>query len=133
MLEWLATKLAGKAIASVIPWKWVGIVGFVLALAFLILWLLWSKAELKAENAQLAADNSTLQTSNDSLSQAKDDLLKEKAALEDALAERDTTITTINADREAMRRRWQEAIRNEQEVRDWADTPLPDAVRGMLQ
>lgn len=56
-----------------------------------------------------------------------------RVVAEKALAERDKTINNINRQHAIERRRWKEATRHDPETRSWADTPLPDTVRGMLQ
>lgn len=52
---------------------------------------------------------------------------------EQVRAERDAQINEISRQRDAMRRRWQEALQNDQAARNWADTPLPDAVLELLR
>lgn len=133
MWSWLIGKVAGMAFGSSSLWKWVGIGVGAVAIAFFVLWLLWTKAEIKADLAQAEQNLAAMTTAYESNLAALQDLQNISKAKDKALAEREQAIQDINADRERIRRRWQEAIRNDKAVRDWADTPLPDAVRGMFQ
>ena len=113
--------------------KWIGIGLVMLCLVAACAWLKLDNANLKADLVAAHADIASVQAAYDQ-SQVVIDALQDAIATKDkALAERETTINTINADREAMRRRWQEAIRNDSEARDWGAVRLPDAVRGLLQ
>jgi LysB family phage lysis regulatory protein len=50
-----------------------------------------------------------------------------------AIVDRDTAVATINSRRDDTRRATQEAVRNDQAVRDWYNSPLPAAVRDRLR
>lgn len=113
--------------------KWIGIGLVMLCLVAACAWLKLDNSNLKADLVAAHADTASVQAAYDQ-SQVVIDALQDAIATKDkALAERETTINTINADREAMRRRWQEAIRNDSEAREWGAMRLPDAVRGLLQ
>jgi len=120
---------AGKA--SLLKWVVLG-VGLV-AVAIVILWLLWARAELRADLTLAEMDLAAMTTAYEANREALAELEQISEAKDKALAARDRAIKVIVAERDAVRRKWQEALRNEPETRDWADTPLPDAVHGLLQ
>lgn len=75
----------------------------------------------------------TLQAINANLGQLVDDLHAELAARDAALAERDRKVAGIEKQRTAALRALKEAIRNDQPTTAWADAPVPESVRGLLQ
>ncbi|MDY0308161.1 MAG: hypothetical protein RBR18_17160 [Desulfovibrionaceae bacterium] len=103
--------------------------GIALAFALLLCWALWLKSDLARERANSAA----LQTAYSASQAAFLDLQAAKERQDAALAEREATITTINAQREALRRKLGEVIAHDQIARDWASQPVPASVRGLLQ
>lgn len=113
--------------------KWVGLGIGTLAVVLLIVWLGWSRSSLKADLAVAQADLAAVTTALDSNRAALDELMAAAATQATALAERDRQISKINAQAKEWRRKWQEALRNDKTTREWADGPLPDAVRGMLR
>lgn len=117
--------------SSVFKWVGMGVVALVLTAAFC--WLGWGKAQAEAERDQVRAELVAVEAAHAASVAALQDLRQTVEAQRQALAERDQAINEINAQRETLRQRWQEAIRHDETVRDWADAPLPDAVRSMLQ
>lgn len=105
----------------------------VLAVAGAFAFLMWDRAEKQVEIERTRAELLVTQAAYNSARASINDLKANIASKDEALALREQAINTINADREALRRRWQEALRNEPDTRDWADTPLPDSVCGLLQ
>jgi septal ring factor EnvC (AmiA/AmiB activator) len=103
--------------------------GIALAFALLLCWALWLKTNLSTSEANFAA----LQTAYASQGQALSDIRTAYAEQEKALAAREATITTINSQREALRRKLGEVIAHDQDARDWASQPVPASVRGLLQ
>jgi hypothetical protein len=130
MFSWVST-VFGLFTGSSSKWIGIGLGG--LALAILLGWLLWSRASLKADLIQERADRITVQTALDAKVKAFDELQSAKEAAINALADRDKKISEITAQSRTWQRKWQEAVRNDQETRDWAGTPLPAAVRELLQ
>lgn len=129
LISWGANLFLGKS--SLFKWVATG-VGAVAVVIF-ILWLLWSRAELKAENIHLVDHNAALVSANETNIQTINEMREAQAATEAALAKRDEEYKQINAKASEFRRRWQEAKRHDQTVRDWADNPVPDAVRGLFE
>lgn len=109
----------------------IGLGVMVVVCAFLF--LLWDRAETKTELECTRTELVAVQTAYNSATAIIANLKADIITKDNALAERELAIHEINADREALRQRWQEAIRNEPDTRNWADTSLPDAVRSMLQ
>ena len=111
---------------------------FVIAIAILVvaaafMYLMWDRAEKQAEIERTRAELLVTKAAYNSARASINELKENMVSKDEALAQREQAINTINADREALRRRWQEEIRNDKITRDWADTPLPDSVRGLLQ
>ena len=125
------TGLFGSSSAGWLKWASLGV--GVLAVAAVVVWLGWSRANLRADLAQSEANLAAVQTAYDASRAAMATLQAVMAARAEALAERDNEISKINAQSRVWQRKWQEAIRNEPETRDWADTALPESVRSLLQ
>ena len=104
-----------------------------LVLAVLLGWLFWSRASLKADLIQERADRIAVQNAYDAKSAAFTELQAVTAATVKALADRDKQISQITAQSRVWQRKWQEAVRNDKETRDWAGTGLPASVRELLQ
>ena len=104
-----------------------------LAVLGLVLGLLWRNAALKADLAQAEADLATVMSAYEAEHEVRMQLVREAEATARVLLERETELQHISDQRDAERRRWQEVLRDDQTARDWADAPLPDAVRGMLR
>ncbi|WP_243546381.1 hypothetical protein [Pseudodesulfovibrio tunisiensis] len=117
--------------SRLVKWLVAGIAAVAIVAAFG--WILRDNAHKDAALARANAANAALRSAHAASRAALAEMEAADAAKEAALAEREKTISAINADRAALRRRWQEALRHDETVRDWADTPLPDAVRGMLR
>lgn len=123
-----------SSVFGAVKWaKVAAVAGLVLAVAAVIGWLALSRANLRADLAQAHTSLAAVQTAYETNKAALAELKRISATKDEALAERDRAIKTIEVERDAARRKWREALRNEPETRDWADTPLPDAVRGLLQ
>lgn len=88
---------------------------------------------LRAELSEAQSTAETLRASNAAYAASLKAMESEIAKRDTLLAERDQRINDINARRAADRRTWQEALRNDQTVRDWNAVPLPDAVRGLFR
>lgn len=128
LISWGARLFGGSSL-----FKWAGLALAGLLLTATIGWLMWAKADAEAELANARLRLQVVQAAYDENQAALRELRASVHAKEIALAERDQTISTINAQREAYRRRWQEARRNDPDTRDWSGTRLPDSVRGLLQ
>jgi|GEM_PF-1968793 len=128
LIAWGSRLFGGSSI-----FKWAGLALAGLLLAGAVGWLFWAKADAEAELARTRLRLQVMQSAYDANQEALKELRDSVHAKDIALARRDRTIETINAQREAMRRRWQEAIRNDPDTRDWSGTRLPDSVRGLLQ
>lgn len=103
--------------------------GLALAVAVLLIAVLWYRGQAIEAQAELQV----VQIALDAERVARLALQEASERQAKALAEREIEIQTINAEREALGRRWKEALRHDETVRDWADAPLPDAVRGLFQ
>lgn len=96
----------------------------------------WQGATIKGLRKDLVvAEQSivTLQAAGTAKDKALADLHADLAARDAALAERDRQVASINQQRRAALQALKEATRNDQQTTAWADTPVPDAVRGLLQ
>lgn len=130
MLSWISTAwsavsgLFGGSSSKAILWLAIG-----LGIALLLCWALWLRGDLAKAEANLA----TVQTAYDASQAALTELQAAKELQDAALAERETQLNTINAQREALRRKLGEVMRNDQIARDWASQPIPASVRGLLQ
>lgn len=113
--------------------KYIGIMFVVLLVVVAFAFLMWDRAEKQAEIERTRAELLVTQVAYSSARASINELKATIASKDEALAQREQAINTINADREALRLRWQEALRNEPDTRNWADTPLPDSVCGLLQ
>jgi hypothetical protein len=123
-----------SSVLGVSKWaKFAAIGGLILAVAAVIGWLAMSRANLRADLAQARTSLAAVQTAYETNKVALAELKRISATKDEALAERDQAIKAIEVERDAARRKWREALSNEPETRDWADTPLPTAVRGLLQ
>jgi len=115
-------RLIGSAVCTVI---------LLLALAC---W--WQGATIKDLRADLVAaeqDVAALQAASVAKDKAFADLRKELAARDAALAERERQAAEIENQRRAALRALKEATRDDRQTTDWADTPVPDTVRGLLR
>ena len=113
--------------------KYIGIMFIVLLVVVAFAFLMWDRAEKQVEIERTRAELLVTQVAYSSARASINELKATIASKDEALAQREQAINTINADREALRLRWQEALRNEPDTRNWADTPLPDSVCGLLQ
>lgn len=103
-----------------------------LAVAALVGWLFWSRASLKADLASAEAHVVSLRAGYQASQAALVELSEAAARQERALAAREKLLKQISAERDTARRAWQEAKNHDEATRAWADQPLPDAVRRML-
>lgn len=139
MLDWIKT--AAKAAWSFIGGNsWTLYLAAALAVSVVVGWLAWSRAEYKADLATVKTDLATAQanarTWQDAQNRTKsalDELEADKAKTDAVLATREKAINTIAAERDKLRTRLQEVKNNDPKVRAWADTPVPDAVLGVLR
>jgi uncharacterized protein HemX len=113
--------------------KYAGYFLIAVALAAVIVWLGWSRTALRADLDRARAEATAALVAHDSARAALKDLRAVIEAQELALAERERELNELAAQSQAWRRKWQEAKRNDQDTQDWADAPLPAAVRGMLR
>ena len=107
--------------------------GAALALSIVIGWLLWSRAELKADLATSEANVSTLQAANRASARTIESMQAATRRTDIALAERERTLAEISAQRQTLRLKLSEALRNDPETRNWHDTALPAPVVGLLK
>jgi len=128
MISWISGLwTAGKAI---IGGKSLALyLGIALAFAALLCWGLWLKADLADARATIG----TLETAYTASQATLQELQDAKHRQEIALAAREAQLNTINAQREALRRKLEEVMRNDADARDWGSQPLPASVRGLLQ
>lgn len=113
--------------------KMVAILGGALALTLLLGWLFWARASLKADLALSEANEATLSAANEASLATISEYREAISRQEKALADRDTAINDILAQREADRRAWKEALRHDQAAQEWSNAPLPAAARQLLQ
>ena len=104
-----------------------------LVLSVLLGWLFWSRAELKADLATAEANVSTLQAANRASARAIESMQAATRRTDIALAERERTLAQISAQRQALRLKLSEALRNDPETRNWYDAHIPVPVRGLLK
>ncbi|MGE4292385.1 MAG: hypothetical protein AB7E32_09260 [Desulfovibrio sp.] len=103
------------------------------AVAALVGWLFWSRAELKADVAAAEAHIVSLRAGYQASQAALVELTDEAARMDRALAARDAELKEISAQRDAARTAWEEVKRHDSTARDWAAARIPDAVRGLLR
>ena len=128
MLSWITglwtagkTLLGGKSLALYL--------GIALAFAALLCWGLWLKADLADARGNIAV----LETANVASRETIQNLVDGKKRLNSSLAHREAKINTINAQREALRRKLGEVMRNDQDFAAWAAAPVPGALPGLFQ
>lgn len=121
MLSWISGLLGGKSLALYL--------GVALAVALLLCWAFWLKADLSQAEANVAA----LQIAYSASQAAVSEIQEARKRQDIALAAREAQLNTINAQREALRRKLGEVIAHDQDVQDWAAQPVPASVRGLLQ
>jgi uncharacterized lipoprotein YajG len=130
MLSWISTAwsavsgLFGGSSSKAILWLAIG-----LGVALLLCWALWLRGDL----AQARATIGTLEAAYSASQAAVSELQDARKRQDIALTAREAQIHTINAQREALRRKLGEVMRNDQDARDWASQPVPASVRGLLQ
>lgn len=108
--------------------------GMVVFLLLATLW--WQHSTIKGLRADLATSEQSfffLQAANANMGELIDDLHKDLAARDAALAERERQAAEIENQRRAALRALKEATRDDRHTTDWADTPVPDTVRGLLR
>ena len=130
MLSWII-----KLFGSGGTWKWIALT----AMAAVVAGLMWSRTSLKAKLAEARteivaaqADRAQALAAYESAEAALAELKEIDAAKDQALAERAVETKRIAAERNKFQRAWKEALQHE-EVRSWADTPVPADVRGLLR
>lgn len=130
MLSFLSTAwsavsgLFGGSSSKAILW-----LSIALGVALLLCWGLWQRGEAKDAQGQAAR----LMDANKLQEAALRDMQRFQAALSSALSERETTLKEIEARRQAQRLEWERLVHDDQDVAAWAATPVPDAVRNLLQ
>lgn len=102
-----------------------------LILAILLGWLFWSRASLQTELAEAGQTIGALQTSNRAQAATIEGMRVAAKHAVQALSDREKEIQSISSQRDKIRKRLSEVMKDEQ-VRTWADMPIPDSVRGML-
>lgn len=120
---WTAGKalLSGKSLALYL--------GIALAFVLLLSWAFWLKADLADARATIG----TLETAYSASQATLQELQDAKHRQEIALAAREAQLNTINAQREALRRKLGEVMRNDQDFAAWAAAPVPGALPGLFQ
>lgn len=113
--------------------KIIALLGSALGLALLIGWLALSRANLKTDLATSEANALKYQGSARQKAAVIEDMQRAATATESALSTRDVALKTITAQREALRVKLAEVLRDDPKVRAWADEPIPDSVRGLLR
>lgn len=104
-----------------------------LVLSIIIGWLFWSRASLRADLVTAESNVATLQTANRASARAIESMQAATRRTDIALAERERSLAQISAQRQTLRTKLAEALRNDPETRNWYDTPIPDPVRGLLK
>ncbi len=99
-----------------------------LVVAALLAGLLWFRAEAAEARGELQATRTAL----DAERIARAELMAASELRERALAEREAALESITNERAELERRLREAVRNDEAVRTWVDTPLPARVRELL-
>lgn len=108
--------------------------GTIVLLLLATIW--WQGTAIKGLRADLATAEQSiiaLQAADTAKDKAIDALREDLAARDSALAARDLRVAEIDQQRSAALRALKEATRNDQQTTAWADTPVPDTVRGLLQ
>lgn len=128
MLTWITglwtagkTLLGGKSLALYL--------GIALAFAALLCWALWLRGDLANARATIGTLEAAYSASQATVSELQDARKRQDIAL----TAREAQIHTINAQRDALRRKLEEVMRNDQDFAAWAATPVPGAVPGLLQ
>lgn len=125
-LAW-AKGLFSKGVPS---WVW-ALAGA--AVLCLILGLLWSRVEWKAEAKEAQGQADRLLDVNKLHEAVERDLKRFHDALNAALAERETKYRELETCNRAMRLEWERLVRDDQDVAAWAAAPVPAAVRDLLR
>ncbi len=107
--------------------------GAALVLSVLLGWLFWSRANLKADLVQAEANVATLQGANRAKAKVIEGLRNFAKDTDKALTQRDQALKDITAQREALRQQIEGVMRNDPKARVWADEPLPESVRRLLE
>ena len=95
-------------------------------LAILAVFLLFLTISLRNERNEL---KTALNVASERIEELRNDITKQA----NVLAERETKINSLTADRNRLNRKLKEAGEREQEVKLWIDTRVPDAVSGLLK
>lgn len=132
MWSWLIGKASSLLLGKSSLWKWVAIGVGAVAIVILILWLLWSRAEYKAEVAQKQVYITALEAANQSHLATLDAKHKQEVASAEAEKQRTEEHNRIVAERNKFQRALKEALQHE-ENRRWADTPVPADIRRLFQ
>ena len=77
-------------------------------------------------------ENAELKTALASQGAVLAETQKELALRDNAIKKRDADIAALERKSEAQGRKYARLLREKKDVRDWADTPLPADVRGLL-
>ena len=101
-------------------------------LAGMITALIIACAILYAMHLRDAEENASLKTALASQGAVLAETQKELALRDNAIKKRDADIAALERKSEAQGRKYARLLREKKDVRDWADTPLPADVRGLL-
>lgn len=99
---------------------------FALCAAILGLFLVFTNVSLRRERNEL---KTALKSTLDRVEELQADMRKQA----EVLAERETKIGKLAADKSRLSKKLKEAAEHEQEVRLWIDTVVPPSVSGMLR
>ena len=88
-----------------------------------------AKADLALAQQRVATLEAGVEAGRKALAAAESEAIRRDKAIVD----RDAAVAIINTRRADQRRIIIEAVQHDQTVRDWRDTPLPDAVLCVLQ
>lgn len=99
---------------------------FALCAAVLGLFLVFSNIALRRERNEL---KTALRTTLDRVEELQDEMRRQA----EVLAERETKIGKLAADKSRLSKKLKEAAEHEQEVKLWIDAVVPPSVSGMLK
>lgn len=108
-------------------------IGAAVAVLVVVGWLLWSRAEWKADAKEAQGQVARLLDVNKLHEAAERDMLRHRDTLAAALDKRETELRELETRSQAQRREWERMVLHDQDVAAWAAAPVPAAVRGFLR
>lgn len=113
-----------------LPWLKIGAA---VAVLVVVGWLLWSRAEWKADAKEAQGQVSRLLDVNALHEAAERDMLRHRDTLAAALDKRETELRELETRNRAQRLEWERLVRDDQDVAAWAVGNVPVPVRGVVR